>query len=51
MTLGLTFRKESNVQAPPPVARLVKQLEQIVYMEELGQSASMSTFILKRRTL
>jgi hypothetical protein len=51
MTLNLTLRKESNVQAPPRVARLVKQLEQTVYMEKLGWSASMGMFTLQRRTL
>jgi hypothetical protein len=51
MTLGLTFGKESNVQAPPRVAKLVKQLEQIVYMEKLGWSVSMGMFTLQRRAL
>jgi hypothetical protein len=47
MTHRLTLRKEPNVQAPPRVARLVTKLEQIVYMEKLGLSASMSTFTLE----
>jgi hypothetical protein len=47
MTLSLTMRQKPNAQAPPRVARLVTQLEQIVYMGKLGLSASMSTFTLE----
>jgi hypothetical protein len=46
MTLSLTLRKKPNVQALPRVARLVIQLEPIVYMGKVGLSASMSMFTL-----